>query len=72
MKRALELGLFLLLSVSTVASASERRSRLDSDECSRQAEVCERLCDDLEGMDRLSCKTDCRLEETQCRNGGRR
>lgn len=60
------------LLIAASAQAAERRSRLESDECSRQSLVCEQACESREGMKRLECKTDCRLAETRCRNGSRR
>lgn len=59
----------LLASAST--SASERRPKVEQDECSRKSQQCEQACAAKKGSDRLSCKTDCRLAESQCRNGKR-
>ncbi|MGC4120390.1 MAG: hypothetical protein QM765_38585 [Myxococcales bacterium] len=57
------------LLASGSAYASERRPRVEQDECSRRTQQCEKGCDAKKGTDRLSCKTDCRFAETQCRNG---
>ena len=57
------------LLASGLAGASERRPRVEQDDCSRRSQQCEKACDSRKGSDRLSCKTDCRLAETQCRNG---
>ncbi len=58
------LSLFLL---PTPASAGERKGHVEPDECSKKTAQCEKACDARGGMDRLSCKTDCRLAESQCR-----
>lgn len=60
--------LALVLALAAPALASERRPHVTQDECSRRGTACEQRCDEKAGMDRLSCKTDCRLAETQCRN----
>jgi hypothetical protein len=41
---------------------------LSKDSCSQQTAACEEKCATKSGMDRLSCKTDCRLAESKCRN----
>ncbi len=58
-----------LLAAPAAAPASERRPRIEQDECSRRCQQCEKACDAKSGSERLSCKTDCRLAESQCRNG---
>ena len=65
-------ALVIALAFSANAHAAERRSRLESDECSRRTTTCEQGCESRSGMGRLECKTDCRLAETRCRNGGKR
>jgi len=64
----------LTLATSAPALAAEKRPRGEQDECSRKMSVCEKECDDTHssGMDRLSCKTDCRLAESECRNSGKK
>lgn len=52
--------------------AGPARRPLEPDDCARRTLECERNCDRMEGMNRLSCKTDCRMAESQCRNGPRR
>ena len=48
------------------------RPRLEKDECSRKSAECEKRCaKDFDGQAQLSCKTDCRLEESRCRSGKR-
>lgn len=54
------------------ASGIAAPRRFEPDECARRSLECERECDRMEGMSRLSCKTDCRMAESQCRNGARR
>lgn len=68
--RSLLIGL-LLITVSVPAFAADRRGR-EPDECSRRTAQCEQQCDTQSGMNRLSCKTECRLAESQCRNSQRR
>lgn len=53
---------------SVPAHRTERRTHVDRDECARRTTACEQRCDAKKGMERLSCKTDCRLAESQCRN----
>jgi hypothetical protein len=69
--RTLVVTLLVTLFAVPAAFAADRRSR-DLDECSRRTAQCERLCDGRQGADRLSCKTNCRLAESQCRNAARR
>lgn len=61
----------VLLASGPLAVASERRPRVEQDDCSRKSAQCEQRCNAKAGMDRLNCKTDCRLGETQCRNSRR-
>ncbi|MBI5542678.1 MAG: hypothetical protein HY901_02225 [Deltaproteobacteria bacterium] len=62
--------LFVLGAAAPVLSA-DRRPKVEQDECARRSAACEQGCDAKGGMDRLSCKTDCRLSESRCRNGKR-
>ena len=66
------LALTIALAIHASPEGEERRSRLESDECSRRTAACEQGCESRGGMSRLECKTDCRLAETQCRNGAQR
>jgi len=67
--RQVAAALFGVLVLMSSALAAERRSGLEADECSKRTALCERQCEAKSRMDRLSCKTDCRLAETRCRNG---
>lgn len=57
-----------LVTLGGTAFAAEKRPHVVDDACAKQTATCEKGCDAKAGMDRLSCKTDCRLVETQCRN----
>lgn len=61
----------LLFALLGPARASERRPRVEQDDCSRRTTQCEQRCDSKNGAERLSCKTDCRLAESRCRNSRR-
>jgi hypothetical protein len=61
----------LLIATLILAASPGQRRTLDQDDCSRRSAACERACESRHGNDRLSCKTDCRLQETECRNGRR-
>ena len=64
-------GIVTALLLSASASAGEHRPKLEQDECARRTSACEQKCDPMDGKERLSCKTDCRLAESKCRNGKR-
>jgi hypothetical protein len=66
------LSVVVALSSSAWAQVAERRTRLETDDCSRQTEVCERACEGRPRAERLTCRTDCRLAETTCRSGQQR
>ena len=67
--RAVTAALALVL-FGSAALAAEKKPKAE-DDCARQSAACEKRCDARSDMERLSCKTDCRLAETQCRNGKR-
>lgn len=71
--RAVAFAATLFLAPATFAApiAAPRKS-FEPDDCARRTQECERSCDQKDGMNRLSCKTDCRMAESQCRNGPRR
>jgi hypothetical protein len=68
MRKALLIVAAAILSSQTGAPAAQRRPHLEPDECAKAAAACEKRCDAKAGADKLSCKTDCRLVETECRN----
>ena len=63
----LRIALLALLLVQP-AWAAEKKAPPEQDECARKTAACEKQCESRSGMDRLSCKTECRLVETECRN----
>jgi len=60
--------LVAMMALGGTAFAAERRPHVAHDECAKRTAVCEQRCDGKAGMERLTCKTDCRQVETQCRN----
>jgi hypothetical protein len=57
-----------LLAMPALAQAGDRRPHIEQDDCARRASSCEKRCDAQARAERLSCKTDCRFAETECRN----
>ena len=68
MRKALPIVVVALLTGPAGALGAERRPHIEQDDCAKAGATCEKGCDARAGMDRLSCKTDCRLVETECRN----
>jgi hypothetical protein len=66
MKSALA-TLVLALLLAFPATAAERRGRIEQDDCSRQTVECDKRCENLPPAERLSCKTTCRMAESECR-----
>jgi len=64
----LAVAALLVASLGSFVSAAERRPHVEQDECARRGARCEEQCDSTPGAERLSCKTDCRLAESECRN----
>ncbi len=60
----------LLPLVATLLAESPAGSRrnLELDDCARHTSTCERACDGRRGPDRLSCRTECRQQESECRH----
>ena len=70
--RSLVASLAIVLALASAGAwAAERHPRAAPDECTKRGAACEKGCDAKAGTERLSCKTDCRLTESQCRNGKR-
>ena len=68
MRTTLAIVIAALCSCPALAQAGERRPKIEQDDCAKRVAACERRCDEKARAERLSCKTDCRLTETECRN----
>ena len=58
--------------LALLALAGNDHGRLEQDPCAQKRISCEKDCDARQGMNRLHCKTDCRISESECRSGKKR